>query len=502
MDVSISRVLRDMAAMPLVAVFFGMILGISGSGFPSSGCGNPNGGTNSLFTAGAPSTILVNDNNCSARSYVLYVPESVAKRNTDANSPVALFVVMHGFTSSPKIVLSDSKFNVVANNMSFVVAYPQGIDSGPGSGWAFPGCNSIPNIGTIDDCGRRATCTQGFTSGCVESTCPSASAYEANSQCGSEFVANYTCQSTTSNCNWCGCSDDEGFLRNVVSHIEGMLCIDRTKIYLTGMSQGGMYTSYLSSRMADVFAGFAPVSGLSARDFAALPDPALMQQHQMPWMLWLQGTRDRVIPFDGSVGADSYYYESIVDETSEFADLYNCATHAVYNAELTRAGDAYTFGVAMPITNFSCYEYPGCNAGLRVAFCLWDGNHVWPTMGTYAFGSTVQALFMLNHSHGNVSTNEGTIPSCSSAATVQNSSSHTFLIVITVFSAVAVVAGIGHVALRRHPGVLRRLQGGGEYHSVGATDIALDTFSSEQTEDPDQEDSVADQTEEKPIEGS
>ena len=50
-------------------------------------------------------------------------------------------------------------------------------------------------------------------------------------------------------------------------HTMELACIDRSRVYMTGMSQGGMFTSWLSSKLADIFAGFAPVAGTNPRGF-------------------------------------------------------------------------------------------------------------------------------------------------------------------------------------------------------------------------------------------
>jgi poly(3-hydroxybutyrate) depolymerase len=47
------------------------------------------------------------------------------------------------------------------------------------------------------------------------------------------------CDAAEKNCNWCGCSDDESFVRAVVKDVQNRFCVDRSRMYLTGMSAGG-----------------------------------------------------------------------------------------------------------------------------------------------------------------------------------------------------------------------------------------------------------------------
>jgi poly(3-hydroxybutyrate) depolymerase len=82
--------------------------------------------------------------------------------------------------------------------------------------------------------------------------------YTNGASCG-PYTANRICGNVSTNCNWCGCYDDIGFIRDVTQDVMNRMCIDRSRVYMAGMSQGGMFTSWLSSQLTDIFAGFAPV---------------------------------------------------------------------------------------------------------------------------------------------------------------------------------------------------------------------------------------------------
>jgi poly(3-hydroxybutyrate) depolymerase len=82
--------------------------------------------------------------------------------------------------------------------------------------------------------------------------------------------------------------DDIGFVQEVTRHVMAVACIDRAKVYLTGMSQGGMFASWLSARLGTMFAGFIPVSGTNPLGFfeydSALATSSLALS-AMPWRL-------------------------------------------------------------------------------------------------------------------------------------------------------------------------------------------------------------------------
>lgn len=320
----------------------------------------------------------------SGRRYKLTGVDSVEK-----GVPQPLIVALHGYYSDPEILESDSGLTLVASAVGALVAYPEGVDAGPGAGWAFPGCNSNPAIGSLDSCGRRATCAVGYTPGCTVSGCPSDA---ANEPCGG---ATDECATPTLNCNWCGCTDDEAVIRAVVDDVASTLCVDILRVYLTGMSQGGMMTSWLASRSSDLFTAYAPVSGTNPRDFwTPIPNNADVS------LLWLNGVNDVTVPYDGAMSSladGSYYYESVTAESARAAAALGCSATPTESAELLALAHA------PPSAGLECYEYAGCapsaggNSTRAIGFCLWNGNHVWPNAddGQNPWGSRLVSGFFL-----------------------------------------------------------------------------------------------------------
>ncbi|KAG5976134.1 hypothetical protein E4U55_007490 [Claviceps digitariae] len=93
--------------------------------------------------------------------------------------------------------------------------------------------------------------------------------------------------------------DDEAFTMDLIARIKDEFCIDASRVYATGHSNGGGFCNVLAcSRDAGPqFAAFAPISGAFYSEFqsndkchaASLPRP----------MLEVHGTADRQIPYDG-----------------------------------------------------------------------------------------------------------------------------------------------------------------------------------------------------------
>jgi len=83
---------------------------------------------------------------------------------------------------------------------------------------------------------------------------------------------------------------DRDFLRALLDELERERCIDRRRIYVTGMSNGGFLASLLGCQLADRLAAVAPVAG-------ALDLGDCVPARPMPILL-LYGSADDVVPTD------------------------------------------------------------------------------------------------------------------------------------------------------------------------------------------------------------
>ncbi len=149
------------------------------------------------------------------------------------NQPVPLIFNFHGHDSNARQQEVYTGFSALADQHDFVVVYPQGLTgSDGGAGWNTHGPNA-PHV------------------------------------------------------------DDVAFVGTLLSQIEATLCIDRQRIFATGISNGGGMTALLACRMAGQFAAFAPVSG------AFYPIPGGCHPQRSVPLLEFHGTGDFVVPYDG-----------------------------------------------------------------------------------------------------------------------------------------------------------------------------------------------------------
>jgi len=87
---------------------------------------------------------------------------------------------------------------------------------------------------------------------------------------------------------------DIDFLSALLRRLESTMCVDTSRLYVTGLSDGALMTSVLACTMAGTFAAFAPVSGIS------MPTPC-HPGRRVP-ILTFHGTADPILYFNGGVG--------------------------------------------------------------------------------------------------------------------------------------------------------------------------------------------------------
>jgi len=88
--------------------------------------------------------------------------------------------------------------------------------------------------------------------------------------------------------------DDVKFVRAIVQDIATGHRIDRSRIFATGVSNGGIFCHYLAATAADLVAAIAPVIGGLAEPIAS----SFMPSHPIS-LLVIQGDADPLVPKDG-----------------------------------------------------------------------------------------------------------------------------------------------------------------------------------------------------------
>ncbi len=214
------------------------------------------------------------------RQFLLDVPDTIP-----AGAPVPLLFDFHGWGHSGPGVWQVSKFKDIAPTEKFLTVYPDGLPVSLRPGQERPGWEIFSTDGNRD---------VAFTKAMLEAV---ASAY----------------------------------------------CVDLSRVYSTGFSNGAFFSNLLGCTMPETFAAVAPVGGgritVPCEPAEAVP------------VLFHHGTKDEVVPIASALEARDRWLE--VDRCE---------------------------GTAKTVDG--CEHHDTCRDGTEVIFCRADVGHTWPMEAT------------------------------------------------------------------------------------------------------------------------
>jgi polyhydroxybutyrate depolymerase len=163
-----------------------------------------------------------------------------------------------------------------------------------------------------------------------------------------------------------GDSPDATFIADILDEVEANLCIDTARVYLNGLSNGGMMASILECTMADRFAAMSIGSGV-------VGVPNCKPSRPVP-LVTFHGTADQHLKYDGGFGPGLDPFappppsidasRPIEDVLADWAERNGC--HNGPPAEIEYAADV----------NEVAYD---CSADIEVVlYRVEGGGHTWP----------------------------------------------------------------------------------------------------------------------------
>jgi len=155
--------------------------------------------------------------------------------------------------------------------------------------------------------------------------------------------------------------DDVGFIRALIEKLSSEYPIDPARIYVTGMSNGGMMSHRVGIALSDKVAAVAPVvSGLHGDE--ALPDYPVSA-------LMINGKLDASVPYQGGNGEGAHPY------AADGTPLLPARAQGLFWAN---ANDCKRFPVREKTSVYLRHTYR-CSEGLGVEYYLIEeGGHAWP----------------------------------------------------------------------------------------------------------------------------
>lgn len=258
------------------------------------------------------------------RVYWLYVPP-----DRDPAQPAPLVLVLHGGggTGDGMEKLTRSGFHDLADRDGFIVAYPQGVDNHWNDGRPLEDTAAQENI------------------------------------------------------------DDVGFIAALIDHLAAEYNLDRTRVYATGISNGGLMSFRLACDLTDQIAAVAPVTANFSTALAARCAPS-----RPIAVLILNGTEDPLVRWEG--GAITVLHSTrgtvlSVDETvAQWVALDGCPAAPT----ITRLPDTVSDG-----TSVRRERYAPCAGDTVVELITVEGGgHTWPNgyqyLPTWMVGRTSEEI--------------------------------------------------------------------------------------------------------------
>jgi len=156
-------------------------------------------------------------------------------------------------------------------------------------------------------------------------------------------------------------ADDVGFTAALIDSIAADYSIDLTRIYATGMSNGGGMSFLLACQLSDEIAAIASVTGSMTPEAYGNCSPI----HPTP-ILQIHGTGDGVVPYAGAI-----WSEPIDDVLQYWVDINNCnALPTIKSLPDIDPNDGSTVELIF---------YDGGDNDVTVEhFKVIDGGHTWP----------------------------------------------------------------------------------------------------------------------------
>ena len=166
--------------------------------------------------------------------------------------------------------------------------------------------------------------------------------------------------------------DDVGFLSTLIDTLESQYRIDSKRVYVTGLSNGGIMTERLACDLANKIAAAVAVAGSMSIYVLQHCAPT----RPVPFMV-IQGTADPLVLYDGNVTEPPTRDEllSAADTTAKWVALDGCGGTATTSNVPDTAHDG---------TSVIASTYTGCAGGSSVVeYVVENGGHTWPSGQQY-----------------------------------------------------------------------------------------------------------------------
>lgn len=274
---------------------------------------------------------------------------------------------MHGLTANGWWNMNHSKWQAVAEENGFLIAWPDGKKDNDLNAGSWNVSTSDGPLGPPCDLDRSRW---------IELVC-----YDSCPLCDSLH-----------SCDFSTCHDDIGFIGLLIRTLSDQYCVDMDHVHMTGLSNGGMFAWHAASVAPQL--GLASINPVAASPFLGfgLP-PAVGKVSVMDF----HGLADAVIPenvdmafSEGPHGSlvslwNGFYHSDKKSLMEEWSLNYGCEMNEVpYETNMDGVG------------GFHCYERK-CPEGIGMVRCTGSYGHSWPFNNQRIEGAKIAWEFMKLH---------------------------------------------------------------------------------------------------------
>lgn len=273
------------------------------------------------------------------RSFNVHFPTGFKRRGRND-----LVIIYHGYGDSAESFEVTTGLSDTADEHGFIVVYP----------------DALPTdfVGAADPI---ATWNDLSTSG---SPGPAGTACDPGNPFLSPVAESCALDPHRDTCNWSDCAtDDVGFAAAMLDKLEEKLCIDEDRIFMAGLSNGGMLALRVVCQMPERFAAAALTI---ARPFIGY-DCAPLGEKVSLLQIW--GTHDPIVPGTGEESVDGYHYVSVDELEERWAGVasQSCDSEQLFHDPGVANLDA------------ACTRRENCHTGAEVVQCELNMEHQWPS---------------------------------------------------------------------------------------------------------------------------
>lgn len=236
------------------------------------------------------------------RTYLMHVPGQY-----DHQKPTPVVLILHGAGTDAAVTVKFTGMNDKSDDAGFVAVYPNGTGFGPIQTW---------NSGGVSK----------------------------------EMVA--------------GKPDDVVFIGKLLDDLATVIHVDPKRVYVTGMSNGGMMAYKLAAELSDRIAAIAPVAGTMTMEKIS-PTRAVPIMH-------FHGTEDTLCPYGGPSAMTPKFvrFQSVEQTINAWVDANGCPRQPVVRQEPQLVAD----GTSVQKTTYG----PGKNGTEVILLTIRGGGHTWP----------------------------------------------------------------------------------------------------------------------------